>query len=154
MSNSIAVRSTNWLPFHTSRRFASIRISPKTATAFPEDRDRVVRMLGGGDAAQHGANPREQFVGIEGLDQIVVGPFVQPFDAIAAMAPRRQHDDRHVAMAADLMQQSESVDLGQHDIEDHKIVSLLQSARQPVAAVVRRGHLVAVLREELLHHAA
>ena len=70
------------------------------------------------------------------------------------MAARRQHDDRHGTLAADLVQQSETIDLRQHDIKDHQIVLALQSAGKAVTAVVNGGQPVAVLREELLHHAA
>jgi hypothetical protein len=70
------------------------------------------------------------------------------------MGPSRQHDDRHSLLPADLVQQSETIDLRQHDIKDHQIVLALQSAGKAVTAVVNGCNPVAVLREKLLHHAA
>jgi hypothetical protein len=70
------------------------------------------------------------------------------------MGPRRQHDDRHSTLTTDLVQQSETIDLRQHDIEDDQIVLALQRAGKAVTAVVNGCHPVAILREKLLHHAA
>ena len=48
----------------------------------------------GAVAAQQRAQPGEQLVEVEGLDQIVVGAGIQSLDAVVDRAERRQQQDR------------------------------------------------------------
>jgi hypothetical protein len=70
------------------------------------------------------------------------------------MGPSSQHNDRHRTLAPDLVQQCETVDLRQHDIQDHQIVLAIKSAGKAFTSIVNGCHPVTVLGEELLHHAA
>ncbi len=47
-----------------------------------------------GHAPQHGADARHQLARRERLDDVVVGPELEPDDAIGLVATGREHDDR------------------------------------------------------------
>src|ERR1700730_9712413 len=89
--------------------------------------DCIVQMMGAGDSPKDSTDAREELIGIERLDQIVIRTFVQSFNSIATMGPSRQHDDRHGTMTTDLVQQSEAIDMRQHDIKDTQIASAPQN---------------------------
>src|ERR1700723_424872 len=73
--------------------------------------DYIVQMMGAGDSPKDCTDAREELIGIERLDQIVIRTFVQTFDSIAAMGPSRQHDDRHRTLTTDRESQSETIHL-------------------------------------------
>src|SRR5215216_6157140 len=47
------------------------------------------------------ADARYEFVRIEWLGDVVVGAALQAFELVRISAPRRQHDDRQLALGAD-----------------------------------------------------
>ena len=79
-----------------------------------------------GDAAQDGPDPRHDFGGTEGFDQIVVGPCVQAEDLVIVFAAGRNQDNRDQGPPADGAADFEAIQLGHHNIEqDHVDVSFL-----------------------------
>lgn len=78
------------------------------------------------DAAQDGPDPRHDFGGTEGFDQIVVGPCVQAEDLVIVFAAGRNQDNRDQGPPADGAADFEAIQLGHHNIEqDHVDVSFL-----------------------------
>jgi len=101
--------------------------------------------LGGGLAAQHRVDPRQQFARIERLGQVIVGAHFQPENAVDVLAARGQHDDRHLRFRADLAAQAEAVVAGQHHVEDQKVDAVLghrPAISRPSVAVVTLQPLV------------
>ncbi len=85
-------------------------------------------------AAQHGAQPRQQLGGHQRLGDVVVGPPVQPLDAVGQIgAHRRHHDDRHVPPPRPhRAQQRDPVAVGQVPVEEHRVVGERRLGRHGV----------------------
>ncbi len=89
-------------------------------------------------APQQGADPGEEFVQFEGLDQVVVGPGVQPGHAVTDRVTGRQHEDRRrVTGAADAAGGGEAVHAGHLDVQDHQVGPVGGRLLQGVGAVDR-----------------
>ena len=73
-------------------------------------------------SAIEGAQPSHQlFIG-ERLDQVVVGPGVEPGDAIRHPVSRGQHQDREaLAGPAEASRHLDARDVGQSEVEDHRL---------------------------------
>ena len=98
------------------------------------------RAFGMAGAAQHGAYARQQFLGTEGLGQIIVGAGVEARDAVVLADARGQHDDRRGDALAKLAQEFKSVQHGQHHIENDQVERAFERAREAGAAVVDGFH--------------
>ena len=72
------------------------------------------------DRALDGGEERRE---IERLGQVVEGAVAHGADGALAVAVRRRHDDRHVALraGADLAQELEPVAVAQADVEQHAV---------------------------------
>src|SRR5215469_6888233 len=105
-------------------------------------------------APQHGANPRQQFIGIKWLGKIVVGAGIEALDAILLLYARRRHDHGDALAPPQLLEHSESVEYRQHDIENHQVMRAIHRAGQPLAPVVGALKPMAGLGKILPHHAA
>jgi hypothetical protein len=76
----------------------------------------------------------------ENGDQIVVGPKLQPLDAIFHLVACGQEQHWHLQAAlAQRLQHLPAVQPGQHDIQDHEVVGTVQGHVQPIGAM---GHQV------------
>jgi len=72
---------------------------------------------------QQRAQPRQHFLHMEGLADIVVGACVEPLNLVAPTIARRQNQHRHrAAVAPPRLQHRDAIALGQADIEDHRVV--------------------------------
>ncbi|GAA3121809.1 hypothetical protein GCM10020254_81320 [Streptomyces goshikiensis] len=100
---------------------------------------------------QQRADPRDQLVQGERLDEVVVGARLQAVDALADGVERGQDEDgRTVAHRAQLPADAEAVEDGHHDVEDDRVRlpgRHLGEAREPVR---RAPHLVPLDRESVL----
>ena len=77
----------------------------------------------------------DEFAGAEGLCHIVVGAQTQPPDLVDVVLFGGDHQDRDILVFTDLPAHIESVDPGQHQVQDHQIEILLQGQGQsPVPA--------------------
>ena len=117
-------------------------------------RRRVGDGTGVSRSPQQRADARQQFSGGEGLDEVVVGAFLEAADAIALFGARRQHDDRHRGPAAHLPEYFKAVDDRQHDVENDQIPFRLQCRTQTRSSVVDRRDTKAMMTEKLGHHLA
>ena len=72
---------------------------------------------------------------------MVVGPGLQPRDDVVAVGARGDHDDRHVAHAADLPAHGEPVGVGEHQSRSDDVWLLrdLLQPSSPVAASATRN---------------
>jgi hypothetical protein len=120
-------------------------------------------------APQYGLHARHQLARLKGLGQVVVGAQFQADHAVHHVAARGQHDDRDVAFLANLAAQREAVHLGQHDVQDGRVVGAGAQFGQPLAGAQgavqhevktrevggqRRGQVLVVVDQEDAGHAA
>ena len=89
-------------------------------------------------SAKQGAHSRHELRDGEGLCEIVVGARIQPPDAIAHQAARREHQDRSVqAEAPHLATHAEAVHVWQHHVKDQQVVGDGADSLQRTDAVHR-----------------
>ena len=103
-------------------------------------------------AAQDGAQAGLQLARLEGLGEIVVGAELEADDAVHRLAARGQHQDRHVAGAAQAAAEIEPVGIGQHEVEDDRVEGLALELGLAVAAGAGDGHAKARPAEIVRNH--
>ena len=129
-----------------------------------DDVARVARAGRRGAAPQHRVHPGQQLAGVEGLDQVVVGPAVQALDAVVHLAAGRHDDHRHVAGGPDLAADVDAVHIGQaqveqHDVDARQVLGDAAPAGEPggghavpvQGGTQRGGHPVVVLDQQDVH---
>ena len=76
-----------------------------------------------GIAPRDSVQPRRQFGEVERLDQIVVGPGIEPLYAVGQLIHRRQDDGRRdIPPAAQVAQEADAAAIGQHQVQQQKII--------------------------------
>jgi hypothetical protein len=76
-------------------------------------------------APQDGSNARRQFARIERLRKIIVGSQLQADDAIDVFAARGQHQNRNAAGGAHALQNLESIQARQHNVQHDQVKAAL-----------------------------
>ena len=110
----------------------AIRGSSATRAAAQLGRDLPAR------AANQGAQPREQFLHPERLDDVVVRAAVDPLHLLVPAAARGQDHDRHgETRLAPAPQQRQPVDLRQSEVEDDGVVAF--GLAEKIGAFAVRG---------------
>src|SRR4051812_26535523 len=71
--------------------------------------------------AQQGADARQQLLAVERLDEVVVGAGVEALHTGINGIPRREHEDRDVAVGAHLLGHVEAVEPGQAEVEQDQV---------------------------------
>ena len=106
-------------------------------------------------ASEECADTAPELVDRERLRDVVVGAELETAHLVVLVAERRQHDDRHRAVRANALEHVHSVQLRQHDVEDHEVDGTLVETPQRVFAVARLDDAEAVplegIRQELLN---
>jgi hypothetical protein len=123
----------------------AVRLTGRPSTSTTRAAGSIVR------APRDRPQPRRELLEGERLDEVVVSPDVEPLHAIAHGIPGREHQDRRPDPgAADLGTQGEAVAIGQHDVEDERVVRVLGG--EPAPVLDRRGevHGVALLPQPAL----
>ena len=88
---------------------------------------------------QQRARPRDQLTDAKWFGQVVVCAAFEADDFVGLLFSRRQHQDRHVMIDAAVPHgtaQRQTVEAGDHDVEDEQVEAVLFGARQgalPVA---------------------
>src|SRR6185436_14297401 len=70
------------------------------------------------------ANTRDELANAEGLGEVIVGAALETEDLVRFLAPRGQHQNRHIAvqrLAAHGPAHGDAVELRQHHVEDQQV---------------------------------
>ena len=95
--------------------------------------------------AKHGADAGDQLARAERLGDIIVGAGLEAADAVALLAARGQHDDRHVGRrraAAQAAADFDPADALDHPVEEDDVGPHFIGQHQRFLAVAGAGHLV------------
>jgi hypothetical protein len=102
---------------------------------------------------QQRADPGEQLVALERLDEVVVGACIEALHARVESVAGGEHQDRHVALGSHPAGHLHAVELRQPEVEHHRVrlehVRLVES----LLAVAGHAYLVALLVEGTTEHA-
>ena len=103
------------------------------------ERDRPAGQFGlgvAGGAAQQRADPRQHFLEVKRLGDVIVGAGVEALHLVAPAVARGEDQHRHRApVAAPRLQHRDAVHLRQADIEHHGVVGLAVAEKMPLLAV-------------------
>ena len=87
-------------------------------------------------AADQRAQASDQFLGLERLGEIIVGAGIEAGDLVRPAVARGQHQHRHLApFLAPAVEHGQAVDLGQAEIEDHRVIAFGRAEIMAVLAV-------------------
>jgi hypothetical protein len=114
------------------------------------DRERLGRLVLAG--AEPGAQPRDELLGLEGLDDVVVGAALEAQHHVEGVAARGQHHDRHTALRADLPAHLDAVGPRQHEVEQHEVGPLPAEGAERGVAVGDEGRLEPLLAQDDAQH--
>lgn len=90
-----------------------------------------------GAASQDGVEPGDEFVGVEGLGEVIVSAEIQAFDAfVEGGAGGQEEDGNGIPEFAELAEDAEAVAARQHDVEHEGIVGMGRGEREGVGAIV------------------
>jgi len=96
-------------------------------------------------APQQRPQPGRQLGHGVGLDQVVVGPGVEPDHAVADLVARRQHQDRQVRVRGPQVPAGrQTVEVRHHHVEDHQIGTGAAGRLERQHPVGHRLHVVAL----------
>ena len=104
--------------------------------------------------AQYGPEASQQFAGVKGLCEVIVGAKLQAEDPVDVVAFGRQHDGRDIAHATDLLQDIEPAHTWQHDIEYDEVEVAGPQRFDTLFAAQARDDSQVVRLEILLEHLA
>jgi hypothetical protein len=158
-SASSRVTTRRRLSRSSSSRSASLALRPRSgagrgARADVEDElavgDQLVGLV---PTAQKCPDAREQLVGCERLDEIVIGPGVEPGDPVRDAVSRRQHQDRHrEPLLPQPPRDRQPVEPRHRHVEDDEVRSRSLHRRHGTPAVRRRRDRVPLRGKRPLQH--
>jgi len=93
-----------------------------------------------------------KLLGLERLDDIVVGAALQAEDHVNGVALGREHDDRYAALGADLPADLKAVGAGQHQVEQHDVGTLATERAQRGISVGHHRGLEALTAQHDAEH--
>jgi hypothetical protein len=91
------------------------------------------------------SHPSEQLAHPERLGDVVVGAAVERVDLLALLDAGREHDDRHRRPLAEVLDDFQSVQVGQPEVDDRE-VGLVHAGVDLAAPAVGRLHHAVALR--------
>ena len=98
-------------------------------------------------ASQQRLRACDQLLRMEWFGEVVVGADLEPDDLVGHLVARGEHDDRDLALLADLLADGQPVRAGEHDVEDHQVGLDLAEAGDGLRAVPHALDLVALARQ-------
>ena len=106
------------------------------------------RRLGAG-AADHRPEAGKEFREVEGLDDIIIGPMVEPADPVPRAIAGCEHDDGSALAEAEALQHGPTIQPGQHAIEDDRVIVPGEGFIEAIETVFSGVHGVAFLAQRL-----
>lgn len=97
------------------------------------DRQQLGGLLLG--AAQAGTHPGNELLGLERLDDVIVGTGLQTEHDVDRVGLRREHHDRNSGVGPQHAAYVDAVHAGQHQVQQHKIGADLPNRRQRLRTV-------------------
>ena len=82
------------------------------------------------EAAHPGPDPGDQLLGLERLDDVVVGPGLEADDHVDGVALGGEHHDRDAGLGPDLPADVDAVLAGQHQVEQHHVGPVVAERRR------------------------
>src|SRR5690348_11440707 len=103
------------------------------------DGETMVRGVDAGfAAAEQRVHARQQLGKGKGLHEIIVGPALKTFDAVADRGKRRKNEDRRLDVGgAERAKDGDAVEDRKHPVEDDEVEAAVGGAEQPVLSVGR-----------------
>src|SRR4051812_36871968 len=105
-----------------------------------------------GTAPQQRPDPRQQLLALERLDQVIVGAAVEAGDAVLGLGAGGQHQDRHVAIAAQAPTDLDPVESRQAEVEDDEVGKEAGSDVERLGSVGGGADFVALVAERAAEH--
>ena len=81
----------------------------------------------------------DELLGLERLDDVVVGAGLEPDDDVDGVALGGEHHDRHAGLGADLLAHVDAVAAGQHQVEQHDVGPVVAERPEGLVAARRRS---------------
>ena len=120
------------------------RVRPGVQLQRPEPQHPLAPAALPPEPPQHGLDPGEQLLGVEGLGDVVVSTELEPHHLVHGLALGREQHHRDVALLPHLLQYLEPAHARQHDVQDHEVEVLAVESPQGLRPVLRRDHPVAL----------
>lgn len=103
-------------------------------------------------AAQQGTDAGQQLVQVIGLEHVVVGPGIQPLDALRHGIARGGHQHGGAVLAgAQVAQHGQTIALGQAQVQQHQVIRLGAQGRVGRVAIARPVHRVLLGAQQVQH---
>lgn len=100
-------------------------------------------------APQDGGEAGDELSSGEGLDQVVVGARVEELDDFGLVVASGGHQDGDGGYAPDHAQCVSPVQIGQPEVEDHRVDGRLGDLAQSAESVAHAAYGIPVLRQDL-----
>ena len=95
-------------------------------------------------------NPRDQFLDVERLRQVVVSPEVESFQSLVQLAPGGEENHRNgIALLSEILQDAQPIPPGKHDVQDDGIIRFRRCQGVSLVAVVAEVDHHALLFQSL-----
>ena len=108
-------------------------------------------------AAQQGLDPHHQLLEVKGLGEVVVGAGVEAAHLVLGAAEGCEHQDRNLGglfVATESLADGEPIDVGQHQIQQDHIGSVLLGKGLALDAVIGALHIETAVLEVARHQIA
>jgi hypothetical protein len=103
-------------------------------------------------APKAGPDARDELLGLERLDHVVVRAGLQAHDDVDGVGLGGEHDDRDAGLGADRAADVDAVGAGQHQVEQHEVRLVLAEHGERLVAVGAQGRLVALAAQDDAEH--
>ena len=103
-------------------------------------------------APQARAHPSHEFLGLEGLGNIIVGTSLETRHDIRGIGTGGQHNDRSVRNPTDRAAHVKAVHTGQHDVQEDQVRIVLLKLSQRSRSVGTEDDVIALVLEDNADH--
>ena len=128
------------------------RVTAWPATSMARSPMSRVSWAGASKPPDPGPDPGDQLLGLERLDDVVVGAGLEPDDDVDGVALGGQHHDRDAGLGADLLADVDAVLAGQHQVEQHQVGPVVAERLERLVTAGDHPALEALLAEHDREH--